>query len=889
MKKILSVFLAVFLMMGSTVSAMEIAGSDILSLPDGWTVTAQPEGSAEVSMTDGNLSLTFDTTAQADRGRSEVMTSAYDLSGGKILLSFLTNFSENSDKVTKSISVMDDDIWNSVELLRLNQGMLTAFSNADAKASCTAGKHRITIFVDPTGEDVRGAAWLDRSCIYQGSLSSWKTSIDRSGLKLYVRNSASSAVSEAASWNISNLVFQNVTGSYAFSSLPQDGQQMITPENLSAISLSFGTRLYDGMYDDSNYTLACNGETIPFALKETRNGVDIIPSDGFLNLSDYRLTVTSIKDLLGNELESQKTVSFRTAYEGYMAPTVTLDPAVDALTVYTGQKTTLTYTASESTTSVEIYINGKLSATLSGAPYQYVYTPQTAGTAEIMAVAKDSFGGSGYSKKLSVTVLENDLPTLSISGITDGAAYDAASLPKVTVSAADANGIEKLQMAFDGNVVQEINASEGIFDLSGISGGTRKITITAYDIYGLSVSQSYTVNIESAQYRTTYQNDFSDYAGENTLPREMQGGPQRGYLDAKTIDKAHGKSLIIGMDVADTNYTEANTAYVGIPAGGTTGGITLDMDIYLDTVPQDRYRFSLKQSGGTETDFLYITRDKIQFLPGHAVVGQSIDYETKRWYHLTLKADVASHTFRLSLDGTVMVENGSITGSMSALDFIRVFGPSDDTLKSFIAVDNVEVKKIYELPQLSFDAENLPGSNVLQFQTSQPLYTPSVTLDHVKLYDAFGEVKITAVDLKAQTAYITCSSPLRGNMDYRVVLSPEIRFSDGPAIGVATEGIFRTACAALDVKDARFDKDRLTLRMVNTTGVAKHIYVICQVMEGGNVKRLSVDQLDVASQSIAKDYAVSLPATAGDEFIMAYVWDSLSAPTAVTPFVFRSK
>ena len=269
MKKILSVFLAVFLMMGSTVSAMEIAGSDILSLPDGWTVTAQPEGSAEVSMTDGNLSLTFDTTAQADRGRSEVMTSAYDLSGGKILLSFLTNFSENSDKVTKSISVMDDDIWNSVELLRLNQGMLTAFSNADAKASCTAGKHRITIFVDPTGEDVRGAAWLDRSCIYQGSLSSWKTSIDRSGLKLYVRNSASSAVSEAASWNISNLVFQNVTGSYAFSSLPQDGQQMITPENLTAISLSFGTRLYDGMYDDSNYTLACNGETIPFALKET--------------------------------------------------------------------------------------------------------------------------------------------------------------------------------------------------------------------------------------------------------------------------------------------------------------------------------------------------------------------------------------------------------------------------------------------------------------------------------------------------------------------------------------------------------------------------------------------------------------------------------------------
>lgn len=889
MKKILSVFLAVFLMMGSTVSAMEIAGSDILSLPDGWTVTAQPEGSAEVSMTDGSLSLTFDTTAQADRGRAEVMTSAYDLSGGKILLSFLTDFSENGDKVTKSISVMDDDIWNSVELFRINQGMLTAFSNADAKVSCTAGKHRITIFVDPTGEETSGAAWLDSSCIYQGSLSSWKNSIDRSGLKLYVRNSASAAVSEAASWNISDLVFQNVTGSYAFSSMPQDGQQMIVPENLTAISLSFGTRLYDGMYDDANYTLTCNGETIPFTLKETQNGVDVIPADGFSKLSDYRLTIASIKDLLGNELESQKTVSFRTAYEGYTAPTVALDPAMDALTVYAGQKTTLTYTASESTTSVEIYIDGKLSATLGSAPYQYVYTPQTAGTAEIMAVAKDSFGGSGYSEKLPVTILENDVPTLTVSGITDGATYDAAALPKITVSAADANGIEKLQMAFDGNVVREINASEGTFDLSGISGGTRTVTITAFDIYGLSVSQSFTVKIESAQYRITYQNDFSDYAGENTLPREMQGGPQRGYLDAKTIDEAHGKSLIIGMDVADTSYTEANTAYVGIPAGGATGGIVLDMDIYLDAVPQDRYRFSLKQSGGTETDFLYITRDKLQFLSAHAVVGQSMDYETKHWYHLTVKADVASHTFRLSLDGTVMVENGSITGSMTALDFIRVFGPSDDTLKSFIAVDNVEVKRIYELPQISFDAENLPGSNTLQLQISQLLHAPSFTLDRVKLYDAFGEVKITAVDLKAQTAYITCASPLRSNMDYRVVLSPEIRFSDGPAIGVATEGAFRTVCAALDVKDARFDEDQLTLRMVNTTGAAKSVYVICQVMENENVKRISVSEVKAESQSAAKDYTVSLPATVGDEYIVAYVWDSLSSPAAVTPFAFRSK
>lgn len=889
MKKILSVFLAVFLMMGSTVSAMEIAGSDILSLPDGWTVTAQPEGSAEVSMTDGSLSLAFDTTAQADRGRAEVMTSAYDLSGGKILLSFLTDFSENGDKVTKSISVMDDDIWNSVELFRINQGMLTAFSNADAKVSCAAGKHRITIFVDPTGEEASGAAWLDRTCIYQGSLGSWKNSIDRSGLKLYIRNSASAAVSEAASWNISDLVFQNVTGSYAFSSLPQDGQQMIAPETLTAISLSFGTRLYDGMYDDSNYTLTCNGETIPFTLKETQNGVDVIPADGFFKLSDYRLTVASVKDLLGNELESQKTVSFRTAYEGYTAPTVALDPAMDALTVYAGQKTTLTYTASESTTSVETYVDGKLSATLGGAPYQYVYTPQTAGKAEIMAVAKDSLGGSGYSEKLAVTILENDVPSLSVSGITDGATYDAASLPKVTVSAADANGIEKLQLAFDGNVVQEIHGAEGVFDLSGISGGTRTVTVTAFDIYGLSVSQSFTVNIESAQYRVTYQNDFSDYTGSNTLPREMQGGPQRGYLDVKTIDEAHGKSLIIGMDVADTNYTEANTAYVGIPAGAAVGGITLDMDIYLDSVPQDRYRFSLKQTGGAETNILYITNNQFQFLSSQGVVGQSLAYETKRWYHLTVRANVANHTFRLSLDGTVMVENGVITGSMSALDFIRVFGPSDDTLKSFIAVDNVEVKRLYELPQLSFGAENLPGSSVLQFQTSQALYAPSVTLDRVKLYDAFGEVKITAVDLKAQTAYITCASPLRGNMDYRVVLSPEIRFSDGPSIGVAVEGAFRTACAALDVKDARFDGGQLTLRMVNTTGAAKRVYVICQVMEGSSVKRLSVNQLDVASQSAAKDYAVSLPAAAGDEYIMAYVWDSLSAPTAVTPFAFCSK
>ena len=882
-KRIMCIMLSILLASGIAANAMVIGGENVREIPADWTTTLSPSGAASADMQDGNLHLSFDTTDAADRGRAEITTGSFDFKDGRFFVTMNTSFTKNDSKVFKSLTVTDDSVWNAAELFRIREESLSLFGGAKTVECSADTEHQITVAVN--SEISQGAVWLDNELIFSDTVSNWKTSLDMSKIKLVLKNSSSSKVQEKSDWSINGFLMKNTGSNYKLGSIPQNGQKMVET-NLKSISLNFGMYMGDIMQKNDNYELLCNDETTAFDAIRDDDDILIVPDGGVKDLSSYKLKIKSIRDILGTEYDKDYEIAFTTAFVGYKPPTVTLDTEKEVSAV-TGQRVHTAFSADKNTKYVEIIVNGETVKTITEAPYEYNFTPKTAGTVTIQAAACDEYGGKSLSDTVTINVSENKPPIMTVSGITDGGVYTPSTLPVIEVRASDDDGVSKIKMLVDGTETKSVSGDSASFSMTEIAGGKRNVTITAEDIYGASVSESFAISIEISNYKTTYTNDFSDYTGG--LPQGMVGGAQRGYLEAVKVDDEHGNSLAIGIDTADENFSKDNTAYVGIPEGNTKGTVQTELDIYIAQKPSDRFRLSLKKGGGEEQDFMYITSGQWQVMSGRGVVGASIDYEEKRWYHVAVKVNIAAKSFDIYIDQKPIVSGGTLLPNLDRLDQVRIFGPSDDSVKTYAAVDNVVVNTMYILPQLTFNDVNVAGKKTLTFASDQQLSPASLTAESVKLSDEFGAIDIERIKSDGSAITIYTASEFKSNMEYKITLSPKVMFKDGPEIGVAAEGKFKTSAVSFAIMGGEYDGGSFRFTAVNPSGNIVHAAVISQIFEDGRVQKISVEYVDIAASENNTEYSVPMPEISGDEYIITYIWDGLINPVPLSPFPYIKK
>lgn len=892
-KIILAVILGLFSLSAAVgVSAMSFFGEDITELPEsGWSISASPSGKANAEIDEsGALRLKFNTTESSARANVQLSTGGFDAGNEQIILSFDMTVPQNGN-IENTIRIVDSNPSNVYELLKLTKSSTEAaavasFLGGDAAAELSE-KTSVKMIINTEKE--KAAIYLNNSQTpsFSGDLSSWKSETDIAELSFIFRTRSTARIAAEEEWVISNFRAESFSGSFSLTSAPYNGQTPVDITAYNNISLKFGTKMSDGAYESENYKLYKGDEEAGFSSEKTESGVNIIPDGGFAQNTDYRLVIEKLVDLYGNVCAENEEITFKTAIEGYAAPKI--EAVAEKSEIIAGETTVITFNLTQGHAErTEIYLNDACITQFEGQSFEYSFSAENAGEYKIYAKAYDEYGGFGTSGEISVRVIGNMPPEITVSGISEGGVYEKGALPTAQISASDENGIKKIEVFVDKIKVFETENLYCEYPLENVASGTHTIDFVVYDIFGKTTQKSIEVTIEANLFIDGYSDDFSAYGGNNELPAGTQGGPQRGYLDVSQIDEEHGKSLIIGMETVNQEYVVGNSAYVGFPLGNKVNKVSAEFDIYINSAPGagDNYRFALRGSGNN-IELCYV--QPTQFW---CRSGKSLAMSEKMWYHVRFVFDAVKQSYNLYINGEELASGAALPADIGTLNFFRVFGPNYDEVTSFAAVDNVAVKTVCDTP-----AAVLTDNNV-DYKTGTISFTVSGDVDYASLKTdciyVEGESGIIAVkSLSVENGVITAvlASMLESNSRYALVLSENVCYSTGTPIGIKASTPFTTMQSNLDVVSGEYTVNsgmlEFCLKIKNTAGGKRYAYVVTERYSGGRIVETKLTRIETESQAAPQSFSIRSGLPKNGETVKTYVLGGLKTPSLMGKGCYR--
>jgi hypothetical protein len=186
------------------------------------------------------------------------------------------------------------------------------------------------------------------------------------------------------------------------------------------------------------------------------------------------------------------------------APTVSLTAPANGSTYLAPASVTISATASDngSISKVEFYQGTTLLNSDDTAPYTYNWTGVAAGTYSITARAYDNFNLSTTSTAVSITVNNNQAPTVTLTSPTNGSTYIAPASVTISATANDTDGsISKVEFYQGTTLLNSDDTAPYTYNWTGVTAGTYSVTAKAYDNFNLvttSTAVSITVNNNQA-------------------------------------------------------------------------------------------------------------------------------------------------------------------------------------------------------------------------------------------------------------------------------------------------------------------------------------------------------------------------------------------------------
>src|SRR4030095_2024108 len=187
------------------------------------------------------------------------------------------------------------------------------------------------------------------------------------------------------------------------------------------------------------------------------------------------------------------------------APTVAITSPTSGASFIAPASITLTATAADSDGTiqkVEFFQGGtNLIATATSAPYTVNWSSAAPGSYRVAAVATDNRNATTTSAPVSVTVVANALPTVSITSPTSGANFSAPASIPVAATALDSDGtIQKVEFFQGGtNLIATLTAPPYSFTWTAVPQGTYSLTAVATDnLNGTRTSAPVSVTVDRA-------------------------------------------------------------------------------------------------------------------------------------------------------------------------------------------------------------------------------------------------------------------------------------------------------------------------------------------------------------------------------------------------------
>ena len=856
-----------------------------------WECVSTPDaGFAEA---DGeNITLSF---SGAPAARSASAEKAFDLSeNGQINLSFTAKYSGKSTSVNRRI-YLRNSATKATELINISGGAVRTLGQSEIFSGMEENKdYSFLIGIKPESADM--VIYIDGEKVFDDNMGSKWKSFDLSAMKVYIRNNTTSK-DEAIESEFTVRGFNLTDRVSAFTSYPSDGDAFVDAENLSALHIDLGgaaTALEIAAYK--------GGEPIEAAVELSGLSAEITPSGGFEENAEYSFSIISATDLFGEKAEINKTISFTTASSGYVLPTVSISADKEQIYDTTSAKITVSASSELGIEKTELYENGALVKTFSEGG-EYIFR-NSEGKYTFYAAAYDINGGKSVSDEITVTVLHNEIPKISVSGVTSGEAASPSELKSVLITALDPDGsVTYIGAEIDGEIIAENFGGALELDLSGTALGLHSMKITAKDNCGGEAEEIIKLIVSAeSNVRQIVFNDFEGYSSDgSTVPSGLPYPAITG--DAKIMSSSdfgaeHGTVAVFKTDGEAVDGQTANGSWARLNTTGTIYSYSIEMDLYQLSEFGKTYFIFKHPSQSVAGAYIEIYGDKIKIASTSG--SQMLDFKHGEWHHIRFDVDMVKHCYSFWLDGEKVADKYGISPALTQIDTRLVLDMMNTSEYMGYALDNLSIKYIEPSAQFTdvgYDGEFggakvSPVAKTLDFKLNAKLTAATLSEKTVLLYDGERQMKTGKISYNSDSGILTVAigEKLKSDSKYKLTLTDKVSDSGGLPLVNGASAVFETGYAPLDVISGSIKKKGGRVRgeavLTNTTGAAQECFLILNIFSGNTPVDTSVCKITVPEGDNIQISSNELDIS-GSESAELYVWKSLDGQEAITPLVFK--
>ena len=467
-------------------------------------------------------------------------------------------------------------------------------------------------------------------------------------------------------------------------------------------------------------------------------------------LKKYRLTVSGISDVFGNEKDAYVT-EFTTAPSGYSAPKCTIDVEKDEYfqteTIDLNPKITK---GSSDLLKAELYVNSVLVKTYT--EFDDIKFVPDLGVNNVYVKVYDELGGTVTSNTESFTVNPNTSPSLTVN-ISDGDSVEAGFVIKA--SAADEEGtVDKLILKVDGNKVKEVKASSLEWTVPGdITLGKHDFEISAVDNIGFWKTAKMDVEIVKFSESTKkISADFSKFTSRVTMgtptivpgilavPNSTNTSPR--YIESGTVG-GRENCIVMGADAK----TSGDKSWLGIQSFSDSnrpkGIAVFETGIYLSST--NAYaNVNLKENdSGNTISLITFHEGTIRYSNGTT----TIPFETDKWYDIYAEINLNTSKYTLILNGEKIAENLPLSKTAHSLAFIRIEYGNYATGATYIAISQFDISDKAQFLTISGEnhynkTDDSDTANPVLMLKLENYDSESANIKGIKLFEGSSEINV---------------------------------------------------------------------------------------------------------------------------------------------------
>ena len=487
-------------------------------------------------------------------------------------------------------------------------------------------------------------------------------------------------------------------------------------------------------------------------------------------------------------------------------------------------------------------------------------------------------------------------PSISVDGITNGESLENVSELNAEINATDDTSVVSMEIYHNDSLIDSVSDGHYSLSLSDLDTGEHTLYIKATDTDGNVGQKTIKFTVSWLLQNPLYTEDFSGYtvtAGNTSLSSGITAYSQRGYVKAHKVDDEHGTSMAIGIDTVNPGFNSGDRPYTNLAVQDVAGAVTVEFDLYIEKSAQEAspFQISFKQQGGTDC---FVA----SFVDGQFRVGSTaVECMDKTWYTCVLKIDVTKHTFDVQFypaggEPKTVAAASAFSTDIDLLWSVRVWGPGEDLVSTFMAIDNVNVVKRSDLPEITeigsngeqngFTVDN--AAETVEIYMSEAVRASSIKNDSITIKEGSGRtvpIKDTAVNKETGAITVTLGRKLKSNTEYEAEVSKDVVLDNlDMTIGRSIKGDFKTTPGDIELVSCRFDSTGgdfdVKCSIANNTGEERSAELIVSVWNKGKFVKMQHKTVSVGA-GITVNEVIDGVVLSDGETAEVYLWDCTGA------------